>query len=210
MNNEKEFWNRESADWIHRSDLFGSLLPQILDFIWQQVELAETDLNHKSVVINLGAGADNSAYFPKTSDEQIIAVDFAPEMLKRNPAKHKIEADLKDKLPLSDNSADLIASFFLMRYLSLEDQFQLLLEINRVLKPGGSAVIIDLEQGAYAGKADFDPATLLASLDQLNLMTKVNETRLVQTNHCRSGFSSMSSHSYANLRSLLLSKPKTT
>jgi demethylmenaquinone methyltransferase / 2-methoxy-6-polyprenyl-1,4-benzoquinol methylase len=87
---------------------------------------------------------------------QIYALDFAHHMLEHGLTKFQarriqpVEADALH-LPLSDSSMDLVVSAFGFRNLANYEAG--LLEIHRVLKPGGEVGILDFsEPGGLLGK----------------------------------------------------------
>jgi demethylmenaquinone methyltransferase/2-methoxy-6-polyprenyl-1,4-benzoquinol methylase len=83
------------------------------------------------------------------STEPILAVDFSHEMLSRGLAKFQgknvlaVEADVLH-LPLANDSADLISAAFGFRNLASYEEG--LVELYRVLKPGGEIAILECNQ----------------------------------------------------------------
>lgn len=108
-----------------------------------------------AVVLDLccGTGDMTMALYkhrPKTTeDAPILAVDFSHNMLARGAKKFAaynivpIEADAL-RLPLADNSVDLVTSAFGFRNLANYEGG--LAELFRVLKPGGQIGILDCNQ----------------------------------------------------------------
>ena len=109
------------------------------------------DLADKHVV-DLGAGTgrifdilkQKNAILPST---KLTAVDLSPEMLAELSSKHPeakaIEANI-EKLPLPDESADVVIAAFVIVHLKfLEKAFA---EIARILKPGGILVLTNINQ----------------------------------------------------------------
>jgi len=90
-------------------------------------------------VIDLGAGT--GAANPDLGDRVVVAVDPAPEMLSLNSARQRIVGK-GEQLPLGDASVDGVFSAYVFR--NLDSIATTLGEIDRVLRPGGVAAIVDL------------------------------------------------------------------
>lgn len=90
-------------------------------------------------ILDLGAGtgAANVAF----GDREVVALDPAPEMLALNEAAYRLVA-VGEALPFEDGSFDAVFSAYVFRNLDSVDGT--LSEINRVLRPGGMAGIVDL------------------------------------------------------------------
>lgn len=88
------------------------------------------------IVADLGAGTgiftDNLIqYTPKS---KVLTIDFAQQALAQNNAKIKLCADV-EKMPISDNSIDLIASNLMLQWCDNLDIF--FAQCYRILKPNG-------------------------------------------------------------------------
>ena len=88
------------------------------------------------VILDLGAGTGllSKQVTQRFPQAKILALDFAQESLKHNPATHKICANAQH-LPLADNSVDIITSSLMMQW--CEDLSILFSECFRVLKNDG-------------------------------------------------------------------------
>jgi ubiquinone/menaquinone biosynthesis C-methylase UbiE len=114
-------------------------------------ELAQ--IKEGDVVVDLGSGAGNDCFVARSQTGQhgkIIGIDFTPEMIEKarqNAAKlgfknvHFIEADI-EKIPLSDNTADVIVSNCVLNL--VPDKQAAFSETLRILKPGGHFSISDV------------------------------------------------------------------
>lgn len=90
-------------------------------------------------VLDLGSGT--GAAISLFEERGVVALDPVVEMLRLSPIGHRV-AGVGENLPFSDGSFDGVFSAFVFRNLtSVPDT---LAEIHRVLRPGGSAVILDL------------------------------------------------------------------
>jgi len=90
-------------------------------------------------LLDLGAGT--GAALTVFGDRDVVALDPVPEMLALNPASTRVVA-VGEALPFGDGSFDGVFSAYVFRNLtSIPDTLR---EINRVLRPGGKAVVIGL------------------------------------------------------------------
>jgi ubiquinone/menaquinone biosynthesis C-methylase UbiE len=87
------------------------------------------------VIVDVGGGAQ-CAFTEECPGSHIIAVDISPSELERN---HQVSdrrvADVTERIPLPDNSADIVSSRFVLEHLRGVERF--VEEAYRVLKPGG-------------------------------------------------------------------------
>jgi demethylmenaquinone methyltransferase/2-methoxy-6-polyprenyl-1,4-benzoquinol methylase len=140
-----------------RYDLLNHLLSLDIDKVWRRrVAIRFSAILHNPVarVLDLCCGTgDQALAFRKeaTIGAEIVASDFVPEMLKRATAKAKafgagitfVEADALT-LPFGDGSFDLVSCSFGFRNLANYERG--MLEIFRVLKPGGAAAILEFAE----------------------------------------------------------------
>ncbi|WP_246042036.1 class I SAM-dependent methyltransferase [Cohnella pontilimi] len=120
--------------------------------------LAEiADFTNKDVV-DLGAGTGRLTCMAASSCNSIVAVDAAANMLKVTASKlaamglrnwKTSVADLR-QIPLEDQSADMIIAGWSICYMSSsgnqdwqENLNQVMKEIDRVLRPGGTVIILE-------------------------------------------------------------------
>lgn len=105
------------------------------------------------VVIDLGSGAGNDAFVARAETGEtgkVIGIDFTEAMIdkaRKNAEKlgfHNVEFRKGDieKMPVNDNSADVIVSNCVLNLVPNKDG--VFKEINRVLKPGGHFSISDI------------------------------------------------------------------
>jgi demethylmenaquinone methyltransferase / 2-methoxy-6-polyprenyl-1,4-benzoquinol methylase len=140
-----------------RYDLLNHLLSLDIDKLWRrrvarQFRAVLRDSN--AHVLDLCCGTGDLAFaFRRDAPEgaEITGCDFAPEMLIRARAKSAasdagvefVEADALS-LPFDDDSFDLVSCAFGLRNLANYERG--LLEILRVLKPGGTAAILEFAE----------------------------------------------------------------
>lgn len=101
-------------------------------------------------VLDIGCGAGHVSYAVAPVAKKVVAYDLSEKMLAvvancaKERALHNIEIQqgVAEKLPFEDNAFDLVVTRFSAHHWS--DALVALTEINRVLKPTGRAVIVDI------------------------------------------------------------------
>jgi demethylmenaquinone methyltransferase/2-methoxy-6-polyprenyl-1,4-benzoquinol methylase len=140
-----------------RYDLLNHLLSLDIDKVWRRRVASKFSAilhNPAARVLDLCCGTGDLALaFRKeaTIGAEIVASDFVPEMLKRANAKAKafgagitfVEADALS-LPFGEGCFDLVSCSFGFRNLANYERG--MLEIFRVLKPGGAAAILEFAE----------------------------------------------------------------
>lgn len=113
---------------------------------WKWLNRHLGDVTNKTVVdIGCGNGALLKELAPRIGTG--IGLDISEAILKRAEIMHQYNSNVSfrqlqgPKLPLEDQSADVVISLLSFRYL---DWDPLMDEIRRVLKPGGKVLIIDM------------------------------------------------------------------
>lgn len=106
------------------------------DGAWRRSGIAHLP---RGVVVDLGAGT--GAANPDLGERTIVAVDPAREMLALNPTALRVVGK-GEALPFADGSVDGVFSAYVIR--NLDSIATTLAEIDRVLRPGGVAAIVDL------------------------------------------------------------------
>lgn len=88
-------------------------------------------------VLDLGSGTGDTHF----GSREVIGLDPVIEMLALSPVRDRVVA-VGEQIPLADGSVDGVFSGFVFRNLtSVPDT---LMDINRVLRPGKTAVVVDL------------------------------------------------------------------
>jgi demethylmenaquinone methyltransferase/2-methoxy-6-polyprenyl-1,4-benzoquinol methylase len=88
-------------------------------------------------VLDLGCGPGNTDF----GGRQVVGLDPVTEMLALSPVPARV-AGVGEAIPLGDDTVDSVFSAFVVR--NLTSVMATLAEVNRVLRPGGTAVFIDL------------------------------------------------------------------
>lgn len=88
-------------------------------------------------VLDLGSGTGATDF----GEREVVALDPVIEMLALSPVRDRVVA-VGERIPLADGSVDGVFSGFVFR--NLTSVPETLNEINRVLRPGNTAVVVDL------------------------------------------------------------------
>jgi len=125
-------------------DRTNDLLSFGQDRIWRRKVLKTVNPLRGQTVLDLAAGTGSSSVVFAKPGVKVIASDFSEGMLavgrKRHPELEFVYADAT-QLPFADNSMDAVTISFGLR--NVVDPKKALLEMLRVLKPGGVAVICE-------------------------------------------------------------------
>ena len=128
-------------------DRMNRLMTAGRDGRWRELTV-RTSQPRDAVVLDLGAGTgDLSAEFRRQDARQVTALDVSGAMLVRAQEKYGtaridwLQGDAL-RLPFADASFDVVASAFVLRNLPQLDQA--LVEMARVLVPGGRLVALDI------------------------------------------------------------------
>lgn len=130
---------------------FASLVSLHEPLIGQLIKGKKYDVTQKQSLLDVGSGAGQILKFllkETGAEAQIVGFDLSQQMLKR--ASHRLKSDRPNyiagdlmQLPFADNSFDSITCGWVMEY--LPDPAPGLNEMKRVLKPGGTALILATE-----------------------------------------------------------------
>lgn len=117
-----------------RYDLINRILSLGQEKKWRRrgVDMLAPDL-----VLDLGSGTGATDF----GERQVIGLDPVIEMLAVSPVRDRVVA-VGERIPLADSSVDGVFSGFVFR--NLTSVPETLSEINRVLRPGNTAVVVDL------------------------------------------------------------------
>ncbi|MCM4151513.1 bifunctional demethylmenaquinone methyltransferase/2-methoxy-6-polyprenyl-1,4-benzoquinol methylase UbiE [Arenibacter sp. N53] len=132
-------------DGLNRVISFG------IDIKWRKRVVSIVSEKHPAKILDIATGTGDLAInMTKTGAKEIIGLDISPGMLevgKRKIAEKKLEDIIQlivgdsEKLPFEANSFDAITVAFGVR--NFENLEKGLSEIYRVLKPGGSFVVLE-------------------------------------------------------------------
>jgi len=132
-------------------DFLNHFLSFGIDYYWRRRVLQKVKCIKPESVIDIATGtADLAILISKAKPKKIIGVDISASMLQKGREKvlnkklgHLIDLQLGDSenLKFEDNSFDLAMVAFGVR--NFEDLDKGLKEILRILKPGGSLIILE-------------------------------------------------------------------
>lgn len=142
---KSHYVNRTFTRIAKRYDLMNRLMSGGMDIFWRKEAIRLAALQKGDLLLDLGSGTGDIAREArrKIDEQSIIATDFTYEMLyqgKNWRAINRCNADALD-LPYQDQSFNIVISGFLLR--NVGNIRRVLLEQNRVLKPGGRIIILD-------------------------------------------------------------------
>ncbi len=127
-----------------RYDLVNRIMTFRMDVGWRRATQDALGLAPGSVVLDLAAGTGDFSVELAAAGHNPIAVDLSFGMLAAaRTAEPRVQGDLLD-LPVASESVDAaVCGFALRNLVSLDPFFD---ELFRVLRPGGSAALLDVSQ----------------------------------------------------------------
>lgn len=141
--------------WAWFYDIFGRLVfaGKVKTMMQSTVKLANIQSDEK--VLDVGCGTGTLAILAKQTsghNVKIYGIDASPEMIER--AQQKAQQDtvdvdfqigLVENIQFPDGTFDLVMNSLMMHHLTPDLRQKALVEIYRVLKPGGRLLIVDFE-----------------------------------------------------------------
>jgi len=137
-----------------RYDQANSVLSLGIHHLWRKKLVSLCHLKEGAHVLDCATGTGDLAIEFKRAvggNGKVIGSDFCAEMLERAPTKAKklnldIEFEIADvtELPYDNESFDVVSIAFGIR--NVENTQKALLEMHRVLKPGGKLAILEFGQ----------------------------------------------------------------
>ncbi len=113
----------------------------------------EEDLNLTSddIVLDVGSGTGNLMIKIKNKCKEIIGIDYSKAGIRihkmKDPTAKVVLHDITKKFPFPDNHFSKIVSNNTIYTLSKNQQITTLLELYRIIKPGGKIVISNVKKG---------------------------------------------------------------
>ena len=124
------------SDIAEKYDRLNAVLSLGQDQKWRDTVVSRLPAG-RLLDLGAGTGAANEIF----GDREVIALDPAPEMLSLNHVDERVVA-VGERLPFANESFDAVFSAYVFRNLDSVDET--MNEVDRVLKPGGMAGIVDL------------------------------------------------------------------
>ena len=129
-----------------RYDLMNRIMSFGQDVFWRRKMMAKINFPPHARVLDLGAGTGDLSREVRrlTEGASITAADFTLGMLEAGKEWQSIQRCNADamRLPFDDDRFDVVVSGFLVR--NVENVDQTIVEMARVLKPGGQLLILDM------------------------------------------------------------------
>jgi demethylmenaquinone methyltransferase/2-methoxy-6-polyprenyl-1,4-benzoquinol methylase len=132
-------------DIANRYDRLNALLSLGQDQKWRKTVVSQLP-DGRLLDLGAGTGAANEIF----GERKVVALDPASEMLAINGARDRVVA-VGEALPFADGSFDAVFSAYVFR--NLDSVHATMIEIARVLRPGGMAGIVDLGRPENATSA---------------------------------------------------------
>jgi demethylmenaquinone methyltransferase / 2-methoxy-6-polyprenyl-1,4-benzoquinol methylase len=125
-----------------RYDTVNHILSLGRDGAWRRAAIAHLPRG-RLLDLGAGTGAANRDF----GTRRVVALDPSEPMLGLNPHRRRV-VGYGEHLPFADGSFDAVFSAYVFR--NLESVPTTLAEIHRVLRPGGTAAVVDLSRPASA------------------------------------------------------------
>lgn len=136
-------------------DFLNHFMSLGIDIIWRKIAINELKIHQPKLILDVATGTGDFAFEALSilKPDKIVGVDISQGMLdiaKQKIAKrnlgHKFEVKLGDSetLPFEANEFDAVTVAYGVR--NFENLEKGLIDINRVLKPGGKAVVLEFSK----------------------------------------------------------------
>jgi ubiquinone/menaquinone biosynthesis C-methylase UbiE len=124
----------------------------------ETIDLAGITDGETILDVGCGTGALTFAARNRAPSSAIRGIDASPEMIdvarrksKRKKAKILFELAAVESLPFPDREFDVVLSSLMLHHLPADVKRAGLLEVLRVLKPGGRLAVVDFTGGGHGG-----------------------------------------------------------
>jgi ubiquinone/menaquinone biosynthesis C-methylase UbiE len=118
----------------------------------QTADIAAIQPGEHVLDVGCGTGELTMLARQRTGTDTVVGLDASPEMIavaRRKAERAHLAIDYRveviEKIPFPDNTFDVVLSSLMMHHLPDPLKQAGLLEIQRVLKPGGRVVVVDLK-----------------------------------------------------------------
>ena len=140
LNQNEEIFEQNNVHLVY--DKIATHFSTTRIMIWPKVQDFIDDLPVNLTILDIGCG--NGKNMGTREDCQYIGIDICQNLIQQAPLKSNCNYLVSNCLnvPLPDNSMDYIMSIAVIHHLSTpERRLQSLMEMNRLLKPGGKALV---------------------------------------------------------------------
>ena len=153
---QRSFIPAAGSDWLLPFyDFFTKLLGA--DAVHKRL-LEQASIRPGDRVLEIGCGTANLAILAKRLNPtaEVVGIDPDPKALSRARKKaHHAGLQLEfreaftEELPFPDGSIDKVLSAFMLHHIQPDSRHTALREVHRVLRPGGSLLLADFEDGEH-------------------------------------------------------------
>jgi len=141
--------------WAHLYDLVVKLLTFGREATLRNKTIRQATISTGAAVLDVGCGTGTLTLLAKAEagdQGTVYGIDASPEMIavaRQKAAQQQCEVDFQlaaiEELPFSDGTFDVVLSSLMFHHLPSDLQQRALIEIYRVLKPGGRLIIVDMK-----------------------------------------------------------------
>lgn len=139
-------------DWSYRYQWLYDAISRIAalsvggEVQFRQLALQGLTIHPETQVLDLCCGSGQATQLLVQHSQNVTGLDASPLSLKRAlqnvPQAHYVEA-FAEEMPFSDNHFDLVHTSVALHEMEPGQRQQILKEVHRVLKPGGTFTLID-------------------------------------------------------------------
>jgi ubiquinone/menaquinone biosynthesis C-methylase UbiE len=173
--------------WAARYDLLVWLLTHGRDRAFRQRLVSLARLESGESVLDVGCGTGSLAIAAKRqvgTNGRVFGIDASPEMIARatsKAARAGIDVSFKhavaEALPFPDAQFDAVLSTLMLHHLPRKARRLCVIDIRRVLKPEGRALVVDFGQAQnktgflahFHRRGHVDPREIVSLLDEAGL-----------------------------------------
>lgn len=198
--NGQQYWNSVANSW----ERFGDLNHHVEKFVSTKIK-NHIDPDNVGPLLNLGSGSGDR-YLASFRD-QVVHVDYAIKMLEANSYGEKVVADARVHPPFAQQSFDNATAFFLMRYLTLDQQVVLIKNTLSLLKESGVFVMVDIPDNKHQFQVDvFDPEVLASHIVSDAIILEANTETKNVGKYISTGFGGWYEHGSYKISTLVVKK----